>query len=68
MPEERDFVDEIRAVGERLFEEHGGTLESFCAWIRELEAQHPEKMARLPPPPRELTDEDIEEFRRTFAE
>ena len=55
MADERDLIAEIRSVRRRLWQEHGGTVEGFAAWLREREAQHPELMAAPPSaPPRAL--------------
>jgi hypothetical protein len=61
MTDELDLVEQVRAVRRRLWEEHGPTTEQVFEWIRSREAQHPEKLAV---PPRELTDQDIEEIVR----
>ena len=65
MPEPRDLIDELREVRRRLWLEHGGTPESVCDWLRSLDAQHPEKLGV--PPPRTLTDDEIDEIVRTFS-
>ena len=61
MADEPDLVEQIRAVRRRLWQEHGPTTERFFEWIRSCEAQHPERLAV---PPRELTDDEIEEVVR----
>jgi hypothetical protein len=66
MGEERDLVDQIREVGRRLWEEHGGTPEAFAAWLNQLEAQHPERFRS--PGSRAPTDEQLAEIRRTFGD
>ena len=66
MAEERDLVDEIRQVGRRLWQKHGGTPEAFAAWLNELEARAPGRLRA--PGPREPTDEELAEIRRTLAE
>ncbi|MBI5488130.1 MAG: hypothetical protein HY905_12425 [Deltaproteobacteria bacterium] len=64
MPDERDLIAEIRSVRQRLWQEHGSTVEGFAAWLREREAQHPELMAAPPLLPRALSAEEIEELAR----
>ncbi|MDI7268696.1 MAG: hypothetical protein QME96_11950 [Myxococcota bacterium] len=58
MAEDVDPIEHFRTVGQRLWAEHGGTMERFCAWLRSLEAQHPERIDR--PRPRRPTDEEID--------
>lgn len=58
MNEDVDLIDHFRAVGQRLWVEHGGTMDRFCAWLRSLEGQHAERIVL--PPPREPSDEEID--------
>lgn len=58
MAERPALIEPFRAIGHRLWEQHGGTMEQFCVWLRSLEAQHPERIER--PRPRQPTDEGIE--------
>jgi hypothetical protein len=37
------LIDEVRATRERLVREHGG-LRGWAAHLRELQAQHPDKL------------------------
>ncbi|MBI5488441.1 MAG: hypothetical protein HY905_14000 [Deltaproteobacteria bacterium] len=61
MTDELDLVEQIRAIRRRLWQEHGPDAERFFEWIRAREAKHPEKLAT---PPRDLTDEEIDEIVR----
>jgi hypothetical protein len=68
MSEEPDLIEEIRAVRRRLWEEHGGTVEGYAKWLREMGARHPELMASPASLPRRLSDEELAELARLADE
>ena len=41
------IVEEVRQVRARLWEQCGGDLKRFVAWLREQEAKHPERLVTL---------------------
>ena len=60
MTDELDLIDEIRAVRQRLWEEHGGSARDFASWLMGREALHPERLHKKTV--RSLSEEEIDEI------